>query len=182
MRIMRTHAEGITSDYAHGRATSKHKLTAAKEVLTVFRDFSPLQCGSVVAGMYLLQDASSHRFASDKGFTFELVRRFRSLSDANVGLYENADSGRVRRAYREIPARTVAQLGAILVEGFKTFVAFVRGCMRGSTLNGHKRPGTSCRRVLRVCLRSEQPRPSCGILIRHAVRSLGDTQGRLGWR
>ncbi|MGO9373129.1 MAG: hypothetical protein ACLQBD_13620 [Syntrophobacteraceae bacterium] len=124
--MIRTYADGITSDYAHGRAMNKHRVQAAQEVLTVFRDFTALQCGSVVAGMYLLQDANSHRFASDKGFTFELVRRFRSLSDANVGLYENADSGKVRRAYREIPPRTVGQLGAILVDGFKTFVAFVR--------------------------------------------------------
>jgi hypothetical protein len=118
--IIRTYAEGITSDYVHGRPLMKHKVTAAQEVLTVFRDFSPLQCGSVVAGMYLLQEANSHHFASDKGFTFELVRRFRSLSDAN------SDSGRVCRAYKEIPPRTVGQLGAILVEGFKTFVAHVR--------------------------------------------------------
>ncbi len=126
VEIMRTYAEGVDSDYAHGRAMNKNRVQAAREVLTVFRDFTALQCGSLVAGMYLLQDTNSHRFASDKGFTFELVRRFRSLSDANVGLYENSDNGRVRRAYKEIPPRTVAQLGAILVEGFKTFVALVR--------------------------------------------------------
>ena len=33
-----------------------------------------------------------------------------------------------------------------------------------------------------VCRRSEQPRPSCGILIRYVVRSRGDTQGGLGFR
>jgi hypothetical protein len=124
--IIRDHAEGITSDYAHGRPMNKHRVQAAKEVLTVFRDFSPVQCGSVVAGIYLFQDECPHRFSSDKGFTFELVRRFRSISDANVGLYENPDSGRVRRAYKEITPRTIEQLGVLLVEGFKTFAAFVR--------------------------------------------------------
>jgi hypothetical protein len=61
---------------------------------------------------------------------FELVRRFRSLSDANVGLYENSESGRVRRAYKEIPPKAIEQLGLMLIEGFKTFVAHVRLCER----------------------------------------------------
>jgi len=124
--IIRDYAEGITSDYAHGRPDNKYRVQAAKEILTVFRDFSPVQCGSVVAAMYRFMDENPRSFASDKGFTFELVRRFRSLSDANIGLYENPDSGRVRRAYKEIPPRTIGQLGAILINGFKTFVAFVR--------------------------------------------------------
>jgi hypothetical protein len=124
--IIREHCEGISSDYAHGRPMNKYNVQAAKEVLTVFRDFSPIQCASVVAGMYLLQDEYPHRFASDQGFRFELVRRFRSISDANIGLYENSESGMVRRAYKEIPPRTIAQLGAILMDGFKTFVAYVR--------------------------------------------------------
>ncbi|MGO9017321.1 MAG: hypothetical protein ACLQVJ_03125 [Syntrophobacteraceae bacterium] len=124
--IMRDYAEGITSDYEHGRAMNKHKVQAAQAVLTVFRDFSAVQCGSVVAGMYLHMDDNPHRFRSDEGFAFELVRRFRSISDANIGLYENSYSGRVRRAYKEIPPRTIGQLGTMLIEGFKTFVAFVR--------------------------------------------------------
>ncbi|MFZ2448024.1 MAG: hypothetical protein WAW37_16830 [Syntrophobacteraceae bacterium] len=124
--IIRDYADGITSDYAHGRAMNKHKVHAATEVLTVFRDFSPVQCASVVAGMHLYMHENPYRFSSDRGFVFELVRRFRSISDANVGVYQNLDSGKVSRAYKEIPPNTVEQLGAILAEGFATFVAFVR--------------------------------------------------------
>jgi hypothetical protein len=32
----------------------------------------------------------------------------------------------VGRAYKEISPRTIEQLGAVLIDGFKTFVAFVR--------------------------------------------------------
>ncbi len=124
--IIRDYAEGTVSDYEHGRPMSQHKVNAAKEVLTVFRDFTPVQCASVVAGMYIYMDENPHRFASDRGFTFELVRRSRSISDANIGQYEDGDSGRIRRAYREIPPRTIEQIGALLIDGFKTFVAHVR--------------------------------------------------------
>ena len=124
--IVREYAEGIVSDFEHGRAMNKHKVAAAKEILTVFLDFTPAQCASVRAGMYLFQDVNEHRFASDRGFTFELVRRFRSISDANIGLYEDGYTGRVRRAYKEIPPKTIEQLGAMLIEGFKRFVAHVR--------------------------------------------------------
>ncbi len=128
--VITDYVEGIASDYAHGRAMNKHKVQAAKEILTVFRDFPPSKCASVIAGLYLFQDDQPHRIVSDRGFTFGLVRRFRSLSDANVGLYENSESGRVRRAYKEIPPKTIEQLGPMLMEGFKTFVAHVRLCER----------------------------------------------------
>lgn len=126
VEILKDHCTGITSDYDHGRPMIGHKVQAAKEMLTVFRDFGPVQVGSVVAGMYLFMDEEPRRFASDRGFTFELVRRFRSMSDANIGFYGNEDSGKVKRAYKEIPPRTIGQLGYTLVEGFKTWVAFVR--------------------------------------------------------
>lgn len=80
----------------------------------------------VIAGTYLYLDAEPHRFASDRGFVFSLVRRFRSISDANTGLYENESTGQVHRAYKEIPPRTIEQLGAMLIDGFKRFVAHVR--------------------------------------------------------
>lgn len=124
--IIQDYADGIVSDYEHGRAMNKHQVQAAKEMLTVFRDFSPVQSACVVAGMHLFLYENPHRFASDRGFTFELVRMFRSISDANIGLYENAESGKVKRAYKEIPPRTIGQLGCILLDGFKSFVAFVR--------------------------------------------------------
>jgi hypothetical protein len=124
--IVREYAEGTVSDAEHGRKLVKYRLAAAKEVLTVFRDFTPVQCASVIAGMYLYQDAEPHRFASDRGFAFELVRRFRSISDANIGFYEDGDSGKVRRAYKEIPPRTIEHIGVLLVEGFSRFVAHVR--------------------------------------------------------
>lgn len=124
--IVRDYCEGIVSDYDHGRPMNKHQVQAAREVLTVFRDFSPVQCASVVAGMHLFMDAEPRAISSDKGFRFELVRQFRGISDANIGMYENPDSGEVKRAYKEIPPRTVDQLGQMLLDGFKTFVAFVR--------------------------------------------------------
>lgn len=124
VEVIQEYAEGIASDYDHGRPMVKHTVQAAKEVLTVFRDFSPPQCASEVAGMYLYQDQNPNRFASDRGFTFELVRRFRAISDANIGLYENPNG--VRRAYKEIAPRTIEQLGGMLIAGFKRFVAHVR--------------------------------------------------------
>jgi hypothetical protein len=126
VEVIQEYAEGITSDYDHGRPMVKHSVQAAKEVLTVFREFSSAKCASVVAGMYLFLEAEPHRFVSDRGFTFELVRRFRSISDANIGLYEDNSSGRVRRAYKEISPRTIEQLGGMLIAGFNRFVGHVR--------------------------------------------------------
>jgi hypothetical protein len=84
--IIRDYADGTVSDFSHGRPANKHRVQAAKEVLKVFRDFSPVQCASVVAEMYIYMDENPRSFASDTGFTFELVRRFRSISDTNIVL------------------------------------------------------------------------------------------------
>lgn len=78
----------------------------------------------MVGGMFLLQERDPRRFASDEGFRFQLVRRFRSLSDANIGLH-NVHTGSVHRAYRELPPRTLEQLGQLLIEGYKTFTNFI---------------------------------------------------------
>lgn len=124
-------AEDATADYHLARLMNKHKAQAAREFPTALRDLTPAQCASVVAGMYLYLDQNPHKFVSDQGFTFELVRRFRSISDANIGFYEDGSSGRVRRAYREIPPRTIEQLGVMLIEGFKRFVTHVSWLERG---------------------------------------------------
>lgn len=126
VEILTDYCEGIVSDFEHGRPMNQHKVQAAREILTVFREFSPLQCAGVVAGMHLYMHENPHRFSTDRGFTFELVRQFRSISDANVGFYDKSGSGKVKRAYKEIPPRTIGQLGYILVDGYKTFVALVR--------------------------------------------------------
>ncbi len=126
VEILKDYCGGIVSDSEHGRPVNQHGVQAAREMLTVFQDFSPAQCASVVAGMHLYWHEYPHRFSSDRGFTFEMVRMFRSMSDANIGFDESAASGKVKRAYKEIPPRTIGQLGYTLNDGFKSFVAFVR--------------------------------------------------------
>lgn len=121
--IIRDYAEGIVTQRKNGMAMNKYKAPAAKEILTVIRDFTPVQCGSVVAGMFIFEEENRYRFASRRGFTFELVRRFRSISDANIGIY--GACGNVRRAYKEIPPQTIQRIGDMLIEGFRGFVGGV---------------------------------------------------------
>lgn len=106
-------------------AMSSYRLKTAHEIQRVLQNTDALTCASGIAAIYLLQERNSRRFASDRGFTFQLVRRFRALTDLNAGTYYNNKTGKVHRVYKDLPAQVTEFLGRTLIERYKTFVAFI---------------------------------------------------------
>ena len=68
-----------------------------------------------VLSLYLMLDQEPRRFRSHRGFLFQLVRRVRGLTDVNAGQWYDHRSGKVKRAYRDLPPRTAKFLGTMLV-------------------------------------------------------------------
>lgn len=107
------------------RAMSKHRLRAAHEMLKVLQGVDAITLASVIAGTCLLQEYSPRRFASDRGFNFQLVRRFRALSDLNAGTYYNHETGKVHRVYKDVPAQVTELLGQTIIHAYQTFIALI---------------------------------------------------------
>lgn len=119
---IRNYAQGVVSDFSHGRPMSSFHLNACREILNVFQGADAVECASVVAGMWLLLDKRQSRFASARGFFFELARRFRALSKSGVVLYQNSG----HQVRKDLSPRTTQQLWIILNQGYKPFVECVR--------------------------------------------------------
>lgn len=59
-----------------------------------------------------------HRFTSDAAFRVQLLRRLRGLTRMNAEEWRNPVTGRVRRAYRELPPKAAAVMAAWIVHVF----------------------------------------------------------------
>jgi len=110
------HAERHLQGYQQGQPGSRHALTAAGHVVKLGRDVPARTVVETVLAMYLMQDQQPRRFTSDDAFRAQLVRRVTRLTDANVGEWFNAATGRPQRAYREIAPGTATILAGWLAE------------------------------------------------------------------
>jgi hypothetical protein len=68
--------------------------------------------------MYLLESYDPRQFRSDAAFRTQLVRRLRGLTEANAGVWYDRSTGKTKRAYRELPPRSVACMADWLVTAF----------------------------------------------------------------
>jgi hypothetical protein len=78
----------------------------------------PRKVVEIILAVYLMQDWHPRRFADDKAFGFQLVRRVRSLDLVAVGEYYDHKLGRTKKVYRDVPPRTVTFLAGILQQTF----------------------------------------------------------------
>jgi hypothetical protein len=100
-----------------GHADVGHAVRAAEQV----RNLKTVPVDTIVhtaLAMYLYRDGQPRRFRSDRAFDFQLVRRVRGLSDVNAGSYWDAQEGRSRRVYRDLPPRVVEHVAAGLKDAF----------------------------------------------------------------
>jgi hypothetical protein len=89
---------------------------AYQEVIKIADHVEPRTVVETVLAMYLMLDQDPRRFRSDQSFRFQLVRRVRGLTDVNAGQWYDHGSGRVKRAYRDLPPRTAKFLGTMLAK------------------------------------------------------------------
>lgn len=112
------HSTGIVARYASGVPSVRHERLAAQQITTLAEMVPADKVVQTALAMYLLADARPTRFASDRAFRFQMVRRVRGLSEVNAGTYWDHKAARNRRVYRDMPPRVVEVLGVWLAEAF----------------------------------------------------------------
>jgi hypothetical protein len=103
---------------ADGRPFNIPQCHAADEVRTLAGTVEPLKVTQMALAVYMLQEAAPHRFASDRGFDFQLVRKVQGLAPTNRGTSWCHSQQRMRHVYRDTPARALEVLAAQLKEVF----------------------------------------------------------------
>ena len=122
--LLEAHARSVIAESKRG-AMSGYRLKAAHEMLRVLQNVDAVTCACVIAATYLLQEQNPRRFTSDRGFSFQLVRRFRALTDLNAGTYYNNKTGKVHRVYRDLPAQVTELISRTLIHAYQTFIALI---------------------------------------------------------
>ena len=123
--ILTDHVRSVAVDADRGAWVPKWTARAAREMLKVLVETPPLQCACTVAGVFLLREHQPYLFVSERAFRFELVRHFHKLVATAWGSYYDEKAGRVKKTYRDLPPRTVPEIGATLIEGYARFVGHV---------------------------------------------------------
>jgi hypothetical protein len=112
------HAQAVLAGWAAGRAMVRAEVQAAHQVQTLAGAAPPDLIVNAALAMFLLRDAEPRRFASDRAFDFQLVRRIRGLAPVNAGSYWNHKSQRATRVYKDLPPRVMESLGHQFREAF----------------------------------------------------------------
>ncbi len=112
------HAKGILAEYRQGRPSYRYERLAAVEVVKLADNVTPRELCEVAFAMFLMSHEDPHRFTSDAAFRVQLLRRLRGLTRVNAEEWRNPVTGRVRRAYRELPPKAAAMMAAWIVHVF----------------------------------------------------------------
>lgn len=124
--LLELSAQEVVSEYYHqGRPMNKTWVKANYEILKVIKGSNAIQIGITIAAVFLLQRDDPRRFVSDRGMIFQLVRKFRSLSDLNIGSYYNHETGKVTKVYKDLSAKVIEYMGKRIIEYYKSWVAMV---------------------------------------------------------
>lgn len=109
-------AEGIATEWSRGKPTVRQKRLAAQEVLKLHHTVDARHIIGTVLAMYLMQDQEPRRFADERAFRTQLVRRVRGLTTLNATTSFDPETGREKRVYRELSPRVTAIVASWLVE------------------------------------------------------------------
>ncbi|WP_245496664.1 hypothetical protein [Lichenibacterium ramalinae] len=101
--------QGAGSAYVRQAASETVKLAETVEARTVME---------TAFAVYLMADQQPRRFASDRAFRVQLVRRLRGLAEANAGTWFDHDTGRMKRVYRELPPQAAKVMGEWCAKAF----------------------------------------------------------------
>lgn len=88
----------------------------ASEIDGIAQEADVVAVVDTVIAMYLIAEFEPRRFSGHRGFLFQLVRRLRGLAEANCGTWQDYLTGKMKRVYRDIPAKATEQVAAVVVE------------------------------------------------------------------
>jgi hypothetical protein len=100
------------------RAGLRSDLQSAHELLKLRSSCDPLAVIDTTMAMFMMMEMEPRRFRSDDAFRLQLVRRVRGLTETNAGRWFDHRSGRVKRAYRDLPPRTARTMASVLAKAF----------------------------------------------------------------
>ena len=123
-------ASGTVSASLKGMAQVSFVVKAAEQVQLIDTAVQPKEVIETVLAMFLLREGRPGRFRSDKAFSFELARRVRGLTDSNAGTYWDAQSGKIKRVYRDLTPRAMEVLAGQLAGAFGGVGLFMAGLER----------------------------------------------------
>jgi hypothetical protein len=98
------------------KAMQQSRRQAAQEIVNLADHVPGTEILRTVCAIYLLQVRWPQRFQSDEAFLHQLVRRCRGLTEANAGTWYDGATGKVKRAYRDLPPKTVLVMGRLIAE------------------------------------------------------------------
>jgi len=112
------HANSVIAAYEKGRASPRHEVKAAHEVVKIAGAAQAREVVETALAMFIMQEFEPRRFRSDDAFRVQLVRRVRALANMNAGEFYDHRADKTRRVYREVSPRAVAVMGHWLSEAF----------------------------------------------------------------
>ncbi|MCB9948197.1 MAG: hypothetical protein H6842_10260 [Rhodospirillaceae bacterium] len=103
-------------DHDSGRTTNRSVARACHEMVKVAEHVEERDIMETVLSIFLLHETEPRRFRSDQAFVYQLVRRLRGLTDVNAGTWYDHSSGKTKRVYSDLPAKTVQAMGRMVIE------------------------------------------------------------------
>lgn len=116
--------------YLRGMAMVAYVVKAAEQVQRVATATPPEVVVETALAMYLMREERPGRFQSDKAFSFELARRVRGLTESNAGTYWDAQTGKMKRVYKDLTPKAMEVLAGQLVAAFGGAGLFIAGLER----------------------------------------------------
>lgn len=112
------HCRGIVAMYGARRAVHRYHLQAAQEIIKIAEDVEPQEAVETALAMVMMYDLDPRRFRSDQAFRVQFVRRMRGLTDLNCGSWFDHTTGKVKKAYRDLPPKAAKIMASLLMETF----------------------------------------------------------------
>lgn len=109
-------ARDTLGSYRMGVATVRDDRQTASEIDGIALEADAVAVVDTIIAMYLIAEFEPRRFSGHRGFMFQLVRRLRGLAEANCGTWQDYLTGKMKRVYRDIPAKVTERVAVVVVE------------------------------------------------------------------
>jgi hypothetical protein len=96
----------------------QYERIAAQGVMKLADAVPPREIVETTLALFVMQELQPRSFRSDRAFRTQLVRRVRGLTDVNAGSWFDNQTGKTKRAYKELTPRAAMVLGQWLAGAF----------------------------------------------------------------
>jgi hypothetical protein len=111
-------ADHARSLLAYRGAMPRHERIAAQELQKLSDAVPAREVIQTTLALFVMSELQPRRFRSDRAFRTQFVRRVRGLTDLNAGSWFDHQTGKTKRAYKELNPRAAMVLGQWLADAF----------------------------------------------------------------